>query len=79
MFFGNASDQADDLITRDIIFAQPVVTTEFMIIVKESCKAVVLKIDVIGMSPEKKYDTDPVLNPAPYEDGNYMPYILLPN
>ena len=71
MFFGEAKDQADELITRDILFSQPVVTNKFKLIVNEASPSVAIKMDVIGMPPDKKYDADPVLDPISYEDGNY--------
>ena len=71
MFFGEAKDQADELITRDILFSQPVVTNKFKLIVNEASPSVAIKMDVIGMPPDKKYEADPVLDPISYEDGNY--------
>ena len=76
MFFGEAKDQADELITRDILFSQPVVTNKFKLIVDEASPSVAIKMDVIGMPPNKKYDADPVLDPISYEDGNYECFII---
>ena len=70
MFFGNASEQSDDLITRNIFFAQPVVTNRFKIIVYQAASSVVFKMDLIGMAPDQKYRADPVLDSNSYEDGN---------
>ena len=76
MFFGEAKDQADELITRDILFSQPVVTNKFKLIVNEASPSVAIKMDVIGMPPDKKYEADPVLDPISYEDGNYEGFII---
>ena len=76
MFFGEAKDQADELITRDILFSQPVVTNKFNLIVDEASPSVAIKMDVIGMPPDKKYEADPVLDPISYEDGNYQGFII---
>ena len=76
MFFGEAKDQADELITRDILFSQPVVTNKFKLIVDEASPSVAIKMDVIGMPPDKKYEADPVLDPISYEDGNYECFII---
>ena len=76
MFFGEAKDQADELITRDILFSQPVVTNKFKLIVDEASPSVAIKMDVIGMPPDKKYEADPVLDPISYEDGNYEGFII---
>ena len=70
MFFGNANDQANELIERDIVLSQPVATNKFKLIVQKDPDTVVFKLDVIGMPPYKKYDADPVLTPLAYEDGN---------
>ena len=69
MFYGNASEQMGDRISRDIMFPQPVVTDNFQLIVKKAAPSVLMKIDLIGMPPGKKYEADPVLEPKPYEDG----------
>ena len=76
MFFGEAKDQADELITRDILFSQPVVTNKFKLIVDEASPSVAIKMDVIGMPPDKKYEADPVLDPISYEDGNYKSFTI---
>ena len=76
MFFGEAKDQADELITRDILFSQPVVTNKFKLIVDEASPSVAIKMDVIGMPPDKKYEADPVLDPISYEDGNHESFII---
>ena len=76
MFFGEAKDQADELITRDILFSQPVVTNKFKLIVDEASPSVAIKMDVIGMPPDKKYEADPVLDPISYEDGNYEGFMI---
>ena len=70
MFFGNAGDQENELITRRIILSQPVVTNKFKLIIRKAADTVVFKLDVIGMPPDKKYDADPVLSPLSYEEGN---------
>ena len=69
MFFGDANDQTNELITRKIILSQPVVTNKFKLILLKAADTVVFKLDVIGMPPDKKYDADPVLTPLPYEEG----------
>ena len=72
MFFGNANDQEDELITRKILLSQPVVTNKFKLIIRKASDTVVFKLDVIGMPPDKKYDADPVLTPLPYEEGKLV-------
>ena len=69
MFFGEANDQDDELITRDIFLSQPVVTNKLKLIIRTAPDSVVFKMDLIGMPPDKKYAADPVLTPLPYEDG----------
>ena len=69
MFFGNASDQTNELISRDIYFSTPVVTNKFKLIVGKAPDSIVFQLDVIGMPPDKKYEADPVLTPQAYEEG----------
>ena len=70
MFLGNASEQPTELISRDIFISQPVVTNKLKLTVKKGSDSVVVKLDVIGMPPDKKKDADPVLEPQLYEEGN---------
>ena len=69
MFYGNATDQSNELITRNIYLSQPVVTNKFRLIIKNAPDTVVFKLDVIGMSPDRKYDADPILTPQLFEEG----------
>ena len=69
MFFGDVRDQKDELITREILLSQPVVTNKLKLIIRNAPDSVVFKMDLIGMPPDKKYAADPVLTPLPYEDG----------
>ena len=68
MFYGNASDQAKEVISRDIYFPDPVVTNKFRLIVQKGAESVVMKMDVIGMPPDKKYNADPMLTPQLYQE-----------
>ena len=72
MFYGNATDQEDEKITRNIFLSQPVVTDKFRMIIRRAPETVVFKLDVIGMSPDKRYDTDPILTSELFEEGNYF-------
>ena len=69
MFYGNASEQPTEVISRDIYLPNPVVTNKFRLIVRKGVESVVVKMDVIGMPPDKKYDADPMLTPQLYEEG----------
>ena len=72
MFYGNATDQEDEKITRNIFLSQPVVTDKFRMIIRSAPETVVFKFDVIGMSPNKRYDTDPILTPQLFEEGKHF-------
>ena len=72
MFYGNATDQENEVITRNIFLSQPVVTNKFRLIIKKAPDTVVFKLDVIGMSPDRKYDADPVLTQQLFEEGNIL-------
>ena len=72
MFYGNATDQEDEKITRNIFLSQPVVTDKFRMIIRSSPETAVFKFDVIGMSPNKRYDTDPILTPQLFEEGKHF-------
>ena len=72
LFYGNATDQEDEKITRNIFLSQPVVTDKFRMIIRRAPETVVFKLDVIGMSPDKRYDTDPILTSELFEEGNYF-------
>ena len=52
--------------------SQPVVTDKFRMIIRRAPETVVFKLDVIGMSPDKRYDTDPILTSELFEEGNYF-------
>ena len=54
MFYGTASVQANEVISRDIYLPDPVVTNKFRLIVRKGAESVVIKMDVIGMPPDKK-------------------------
>ena len=69
MIYGNATDQENEAITRNIFLSQPVVTNKIRLMVEKAPDTVVFKLDVIGMSPARKYDADPILTPLPYEEG----------
>ena len=77
MFYGNASDQEDEKITRNILLPQPVVTDKFKLIVDNGPDSVVFKMDVIGMPPDKKYEVDPILTPQLFEEGNCFNFIII--
>ena len=68
IFFGNATDQDDNITNREILFPQPIVTNKFKLIFKKAATSVVIKMDLLGMPPDKKYESDPVLDPIAYED-----------
>ena len=72
LFYGNATDQEDEKITRNIFLSQPVVTDKFRMIIRSAPETVVFKFDVIGMSPNKRYDTDPILTPQLFEEGKHF-------
>ena len=77
MFYGNASDQEDEKITRNILIPQPVVTDKFKLTVDNGPDSVVFKMDVIGMPPNKKYEVDPILTPQLFEEGNCFNFIII--
>ena len=68
MFYGNASVQANEVIQRDIYLPDPVVTNKFRLSVRKGAESVVIKMDVIGMPPYKKYNADPMLTPQLYQE-----------
>ena len=72
LFYGNATDQEDEKITRNIFLSQPVVTDKFRMIIRSAPETAVFKFDVIGMSPNKRYDNDPILSPQLFEEGKHF-------
>ena len=68
LFYGDAAVQRKEVITREIYLSQPVVTNRFRVVVRKAADIVVFKLDVIGMPPDKKYDTDPVLKPQTFQE-----------
>ena len=49
---------------------QPVVTDKFRLIVRKAPDSVVFKLDVIGMTPDRRYENDPIFSQEVYEEGN---------
>ena len=72
MFYGNATDQENEAITRNIFLSQPVVTNKIRLMVEKAPDTVVFKLDVIGMSPARKSDADPVLTQQLFEEGSIL-------
>ena len=72
MFYGNSSSQIDAVITRSIVFPQPVVTSKFKLILQKAASSVVFKMDLIGMPSSQKYRSDAVFDSIPYEDGKQL-------
>ena len=68
MFYGNASVQANEVISRNIYLPDPVVTNKFRLIVRKGAESAVIKMDVIGMPPDKKYNADPMLTSQLYQE-----------
>jgi hypothetical protein len=56
------------VIKRTIYFPTPVATDNFIIEVASGATPLVFKFDIIGMDPNKKYATDPMLTPVTYTD-----------
>ena len=56
------------VISRRILFPKPVVTDRFVLTVESGATPLVFKMDIIGMDPDKKYATDPILTPKTYQD-----------
>ena len=59
------------ILSRDIYLPNPIVTDQFTLTILESMDPTVFKMDIIGLTSDKKYNLDPVLSPNTYTDCKY--------
>ena len=59
------------VIKREIFLPYPIATDNFIITVESGATPLVFKMDIIGMDPVKKYETDAMLTPATYTDCKF--------
>ena len=64
----NIDNTSSAVISRNIYLPFPVVTDLIRLDVRSGAIPLVMKLDVIGMDPNKKYSTDPMLTPVAYKD-----------
>ena len=56
------------VLSRIIYLPFPVVADLIILTVSEGANSIVMKLDVIGMDPDKKYSMDPMLTPMLFKE-----------